>query len=398
MSTSFIRGTSVRRQLGVVLLGLLIAVWLVSPLSAEIAQSIFRFRAKPEFMLLSVQDDSPEILGFTVSLWNRRYESVVVGTRLGNGIIKLSFYPYYAYQRALEASKPSITWSRCKPVDYQWPALFDGSEGVRPFSSSAELRKLTWNSNRPNLSDQECFKTIASLITNVRAELIQKGTFSFIAKEGKRDDSGHIPGEWVAREIPQDSGGYSSFRLEQEYGIGRGAQSKLTGETAFRKIGFERPAPSSLRDLLLDKLFPISGGGLPPVKTEVFKTNCSSTDISLPSLLQAAGRWEVRVNPDGFANYLVELKSHSDHEFFYRDGYWWKAAALVRFSSSDGVTCSRAEIFLYDSLVCAAPIDKDPDQNQRSICFQRILDADSKAEFDLRERLRLTIQRAYGRP
>ena len=113
MFTIFMRW--VIRSLRLLLLGMLISMSFISPLAADLAQSIFRLNPKPEFMLLSVYSKSPVILGFTVSLWELSYKSVIVGTHLGDAAIELSFYPARAYERALKAARRSETWPHCKP-------------------------------------------------------------------------------------------------------------------------------------------------------------------------------------------------------------------------------------------------------------------------------------------
>jgi hypothetical protein len=293
--------------------------------------------------------------------------------------MELSFYPPTAYLLAVKAASRRARWVHCKPSSREWPALFDGGQ---------------WNPSRPDLSNDDCFELVTSLIPQMGMERIQMGEFKFVAQGKAYDPTGHIPGNWVVSEKANFPREYSSFSFEEDYGLGS-AQRQLTDETFHLLEGFGKKIPKSLDQLWIDKLFPISGGGLPPIKTATIKTRCSETEKTLQSYLMKSGKWEVNVEPDDTTSYRVQLKSHSDREFFYNDGYWWKADLIIEFWSSDGVICTRAEIYLYDSVVCGAPLSDDPDLSARKKCFQRI-DSDSKAEVDLRDRVRLIIQKAYG--
>jgi len=121
---------------------------------------------------------------------------------------------------------------------------------------------------------------------------------------------------------------------------------------------------------------------------------CTEVERDLENILRNAGHWQVDVYPEEDGHFLVNIKGHSDTDFFYENGSWWKASLEIEFrkDKEDG-KCSVVKVYVYDTLTCEAPIRDDPDRTGR-MCFQRIR-PDSKAEVDLRDRIGRVLQKAY---
>jgi hypothetical protein len=167
---------------------------------------------------------------------------------------------------------------------------------------------------------------------------------------------------------------------------------KMEGRVAIKdEFLYATPINDIFRGEIVEKI-----AGLPSEQVSFSHKYCDKIESSLESVLKEAGKWSVEVTPERDQEVRVILKSHSDREFFDKDGYWWKAFIQIRFSkeAQGSKECTGASIQLYDSIVCTSPINDDPD-NGRSGCFHRI-DYSSKAEFQLQDRLSLILRRAYS--
>jgi hypothetical protein len=346
--TSGNRRVALRLILALVYLVGFLALPAVSKTRDRPAQSSFRLTTTPEFMLLTVYPDS-QIEGYTASLWETGYKSFVIGTALEKDAVELSFYSLATEELVRKRLLESNAISKC------------------------------------GLVDRACYLTIfRQLLTEIGIAPIQKSAFLFDAKSGK----------WVSRENPKLPGRYSDFILEHDY-------NSDSADAIFRNAP-NAAIKRSISPTPVDKLFSRDiiryTAGLRPSRI-AFKTQyCDAISEGLAELLKESGKWEVQVFSEYEKSFSVKLKSHSGREFFYRDGYWWKAFAEITFLEDDGDgKCSKVIIYLYDTIVCGGPIDDDPDKNGRSQCYQRI-EGDSKAEVDLRDHLSQILQQSYGIP
>jgi hypothetical protein len=301
--------------------------------------------------------------------------------------------------------------------DSEHPTLFyyksNGSQNARPLETGQKRQNA-----RPRETGQKR--------QNARPlETGHKG-------EAARDENG----AWVAQDTPLDR--YSTFFHEGDFGFLESTQLLLTGRKTYQerdifvppmgRFGRLDPATGIFSEVIIRSRFlnprgwvaHLFGGDIiterssshdvddpsdKQIQTGIPKANvalnthfCSEFQERLEQSLSKAGQWRASVNSEGERSFRVMLKSHSSKEFFYRDGYWWKAFLEISFTQADGGgNCSGASIYLYDSVVCAAPIDKDPDANNRRECFFRI-EPTSNAEFELQDRIRLVIQKMYGVP
>jgi hypothetical protein len=320
-------------------------------------------------MLLTVYPDS-RIVGYTVSELDKnlkdsgsgRYRTFVVGKILKPGEIELSFYKMSVYDLTLKTLSGPTDKCAVSPQRSYFYCSTDDAVSRIPAAGGVP---------------------------------VQSERFSYRQSDKRNGNTG---GVWVAigRDVPPES--YSEFAIEQVATEFDSAEGVLTGSEDVRPYTFD-----PLRSTVFSDLFPTirveeiptPGFGLPPLEPGLPAFICDRVGKSMEQTLSNAGKWDVAVDPDKSMSFHVVLKSHSDREFFYREGYWWKAFVEITFESAEADACSGVSIYLYDSVVCAAPANKDPEQNGRRECFQRIHPS-SKAEVDLQQRLLLVLEKAYG--
>lgn len=337
---TYVRVSDARLSALGVCLGLicLLASLTQSSVSAGVEeQSFFLFKTTPALMHLSVED--LQITGETRSVWGKEYRSFIVGKVIEPDVIELGFYSDEQYWRT-------------------WQLFHERPDGEK---------KCTDSHSTP------CY---VAFFRRIESEMgikpIQKSVFVYDANSQT----------WTNRETPTIANRYSDFLLE----------SNATAESIFRgkpNVEFGRGGhPSPLHGVLFRLATTGGAASSRPIPL------CGQTK-DLEEHLRKSGNWEVEVRPLYLDSYSVQLKSHSDREFFYKDGYWWKAYAEISFAAKrEGGNCSDARIYVYDTVVCGGPRDVDPDKHGRRLCFQRI-EQDSKAEIDLRDRLAQMLQKSY---
>lgn len=320
------------------------------------AQSSFRFRAKPEFMILRLYEGN-QIIGHTASLWQVGYTSFLLGKILRDGAIEISFFLPSAEEKIHRAIRERDRSSWC-----------------------------------PGFVENSCYlKVYRQVLAEIGIKPFQKSAFRYDVKNG-----------WLIEKTTAPVT-YSNFTLEKNYDLGNVEAAALGHPTAPAKsIHPIYELPVQYVSLPVDDLFELDiaheSAGLPPQQV-AFKTQyCDKISENLEGLLSKAGDWDVKIAPERDKSFDVRLKSHSSREFFYKDGYWWKAFVEIIFREDNGDgKCSQAAVYLYDSIVCGGPKEDDPDKSGRSQCFQRIA-PDSKAEIDLREHLSQILQQSFGAP
>jgi hypothetical protein len=313
------------------------------------AQSVFRFNPNPEFMYLRVYPDN-QMAGYTASLWQKGYISSVFGRVLKKGTIELSFFPAAARALATKTAQEKNSFGRCP----------------------------SWVENGCDLT------VILQTLSDMGVRPDQRTKYVYDAKREL----------WIAVETTGRSH-YSNFKTEKDYEP-RGVVAQVLQDP---QINPRSPYELTAAGALFDRDIVHSIAGLPVGRDIAFKTRyCDQIGEGLNTLLTGAGHWDVDVSPETEKTFLVKLKSHSGREFFYKDGYWWKAFVEIQFTDDDGNgKCSHARVYLYDSAVCGGPPNDDPDKNGRTACYRRI-EPDSKAEVDLRDHLTQILQKSYGVP
>ncbi|TAZ83316.1 hypothetical protein ELH72_08585 [Rhizobium ruizarguesonis] len=316
--------------------------------SAQSAQSTYRFVATPEFMLLS-RYTKTGLWGYTASLWDKEQKSVVFGEIEKPNAIKLEFFP-------ISSDVPA------RDMAFK-------SDDCRSFMNE--------------ITDQ-CFARLEEAFRKVAGPTVRMREYIF-------QSDGSNGGAWTTKEEPSNL--YSSFAIYRDHDLDS-LEAQLRPGT--KKLG---QTPEELGQTAVDNLF---GGlivreyaGLQSSQLKFTTQSCGHVAETLESTLQAAGKWEVTVEPEYEETFRVELKSHSDRELFYTSGVWWKAYFEVSFHYQDGNgTCSGATVYMYDSETCGAPLADDPDVLHRQ-CFQRI-PVDSNAEYVLRDRLSQILAKKYS--
>jgi hypothetical protein len=324
------------------------------PTAAQIAQSTYRLSRAPEFMLLDLYAGS-NLLGYTASIWDKKIKDIVVGRVVGTNTIELAFYLSSVES---EARREAFQAPVCKSSTFGFTA--------------------------------QCFKHFAETIRHLGTLVVASQRYVYVPNntKGSRNQNG---GAWVA----DDATNRFSFAFYRDH--------EIDSLEALLRSGAKKQGkgPEELAQTAVDDLFGASIvrriAGLPDHMIQFKEQFCDETKRSFESMLKSAGNWEVTVERERDMQFRVMLKAHSDREYFYRSGLWWKAFIEVSFEEDDKKgRCSRARVYLYDSAVCGAPLSDDPDLSHRE-CFERI-PLDSRAELDLRDRLGRVLVREYGAP
>jgi hypothetical protein len=324
--------------------------------AAQIAQSTYRFSRAPQFMLLDLYPGS-NLFGYTASIWDKKIKEIVVGHVLGSDTIELAFYP-------------SSTESKARREAFQAPIC-----KTRPFEQPTA----------------QCYEHFADVIRHLSTPVVASQRYVYTAHDGKQPQSWN-DGAWVATD---EGNKYSSFTFYRDYDIDSLEEHLFSGATKQGR-GAEKFSHNAVENLFGGRII-VQIAGLPETMFYFREQHCDKTEKLLEGVLKRAGKWQVSLEPERDKHFRVLLKSHSDREYFYRAGMWWKAFIEVSFvHNNDKGQCSRARVYLYDSAVCGGPLSDDPDLSHRE-CFERI-PFDSRAELDLRDRLRQILVREYGSP
>jgi hypothetical protein len=332
---------------------------------AQMAQGTYRFKVAPQFLLLDLYYNK-YLLGWTASFVDDKRTNFVIGQIIEKDKINLSVYPMEAFNKLLQNFREVGSKRNCKRSVFQW--------------SECDLVEML-----------ETIPSLGFLPHKQATYLYRKYTGRPIG------DVYYWPtpvGEWQADQGKEDP--YSTFYFVDSYEIAN-IESLISSSTLPKSAYFE----TSFRRAAMEKLFGYKIvrfiAGVPGASVAFRNEYCPEVAKTLPGVFARAGHWEVNVRPEDYRSFRILLKSHAAREFFYADGYWWKVFFEIRFSENNDVgMCSGAKVYLYDSVVCGAPPERDPDREDRSQCFQRI-DFGSKAEYEMRDRIVSILQEAYGR-
>lgn len=299
-----------------------------------------------------------QMAGHTASLWRTGYTSFILGKILNDGAMEILFFLPSAEETVRRTIREKKLFEQCK-----------------------------------SLVEDSCYVALErEVLGKLGIDPFQKSIFRYHHELNDwRIDGTNSPAE------------YSSFTLEKNYSLGNVEEAALGHPTAPRKrIHPVAKLPVQYVHLPIDDLFQHDivhlYAGLPSQQVNFATQQCTQINERIEDVLSKAGSWDVKLSPEYEQTFQVRLKSHSSREFFYRDGYWWKVFLEIRFLKENGQgKCSQATVYLYDSVVCAGPINDDPDVSGRTQCFQRI-EPESKAEIDLQSRLSHVLQLSFGTP
>lgn len=295
----------------------------------RIAQSVYRFIVKPEFMVLSLYPDS-KLFGYTSSVWDEEfiesgvahYKTVIVGKVVASGKIEISFYAHEALDLAMKRAEAS-----------RLPCL--------------------------DRSNAQCLMdTLRELIPEVGVPPLETEHFSF----GRRRDNSdtRLRNVWAAQNNHQSADDYLDFVYQGDFYSADSAEAMLIDHSIGAYHGANDTVPPGLFRIYggtpsLDSGFDAESKiGVAPADLKVHTRSCERDNVVLQRVLSQAAGWEAHVYSAGQMSFRVILKSHSDREFFYRDGFWWKAFLQISFYSDIEGECVGASIYLYDTVVCAA--------------------------------------------
>ena len=328
-----------------------------SAAQGTVAQSTYRFSKAPEFMLLSLYAGE-NLLGYTASLWDNSITSIVVGRVAGINRMELAFYPSSIDEPARREA-------------FQAPVCRSSSAG---FTAA-------------------CFLHFAKTLQRLAGPVVASQTY--LAGANRQN-------EWRAAQ-GNAANPYASFAFYKNHSIS-GLEERLRGGGEEKRRVMAGRALSMATDFSLTAVDELFGdrivrltGGVIGSQIAFQQRSCDEAATNLEGVLKKSGKWDITVGPEKKnRSFRVVIKSHSDRQYFYLPGVWWKAFVEISFDEDVKGRCSRADIHLYNSAVCAAPVSDDPDRKRRQ-CFQRIL-LDSRAEIDLSDELIGILVREYGKP
>jgi hypothetical protein len=366
---------------------LLITLFVLLSHHSHANESIYKFQKTPEYMLLRINPDQryKSFEGYTASLWSGEFEKYVFGKYNSPGKITLTFYNIKQYNKAQEVLMKDERFKNNRPgpdiniFDYLGEHLQD-REPI--FQGKYEYYKLDYK-----------------LETKMYDPYYPKGVWK---KTGISDEYTNLMLEfydiWDSPETYSAEAILTSSKLEDEYGFGgcRIGEICVMESNTLEKESLQRPIVR-----LFGIYIPTKIVGLPTQVIYTTQQYCREMRGKLLTSLKQAGNWDVAVDPEEYNSFRIQLKSHSDKEFYYKDKIWWKALLEIEFVGANEKpnSCSQIKCRLYDSVVCPGPINDDPEApgKGRSACFERI-HYGSDAEYKLAERVSSSLRSTFGTP